>query len=98
MDGSAYRCAGRDEEPVAVLVINRLALRRVSSDPSASIGVVRPLHYCCYERLCLDVLCGRGLDVSKSEELSGKKGGMCAWSVWDRVRSVINNWRRGHTF
>ena len=44
MKTSPYGCVGGDEEPVAILVIDRLAVKRVSGAPPASVAVIATAH------------------------------------------------------
>ena len=84
MKASAYGCVGGDEEPVAILVIDGLALMmRVSGASPASVGVVttvhdnkaigpRPLpmfHCFCSARPGFDLVSSRRSDERNNREL-----------------------------
>ena len=85
---SAHGCVGGDEEPVAILVVNGLAvMMRVSGASPASVAVVatvhdniaigpRPLpmlHGSCCTRPGFGLVSGRRSDARNNEELRGKE-------------------------
>ena len=82
---SAHCWAGGNEEPVAVLVIDRLALKRVSGAPSAPVVIMasvqddgkpvnpRPLHCCRCRRLGFGLLFCERSDGGSSGELKEKE-------------------------
>lgn len=87
---STHGCAGRNEEPVAVLVIDRLAMRRViraQPGPVAARASVHndrisvgarplPMLHCCYcTRLWFGLLLGIQFSLSSDESSSRELSG-----------------------